>query len=70
MTKSVQVFGRLKDEHGHVIFTCSTIAITKKIASVECLRKAKEFLGTKPKTSSGCGCAKPSYKMSLSRHVK
>ena len=65
--KSVQVFGRLKDEHGHVIFTCSASAGVFKIASAECVRLANGFLGTKPKSSGGCGCskqqAKPSYKM-------
>ena len=65
--KSVQVFGRLKDEHGHVIFTCSASAGLFTTASAECVRIAKGFAATKPKTSSGCGCsahkAKTSYKI-------
>jgi hypothetical protein len=65
--KSVQVFGRLKDENGHVVFTCSASAREFKHASAECVRIANGFVGTKPKTSSGCGCSaqktKTSYKM-------
>jgi hypothetical protein len=67
--KSVQVFGRLKDEHGRVIFTCSASAGVFKIASAECVRLANDFVATKPKTNSGCGCsaqkAKASYKMKM-----
>ena len=67
--KSVQVFGRLKDEHGKVIFTCSASAGVFKIASAECVRLANGFVASKPKTSGGCGCsaqkAKTSYKMSM-----
>lgn len=66
--KSVQVFGRLTDEHGRVIFTCSASGGLFKTASAECVRLGNGFAATKPKTSSGCGCskqAKPSYKMSM-----
>ena len=67
--KSVQVFGRLKDEHGHVVFTCSASARVFKIASAECVRLANGFVDTNPKTvSGGCGCskpAKPSYNISM-----
>ena len=67
-SKSVQVFGRLKDEHGNVVFTCSASAEIFKIASAECVRLANGFVSTKPKTG-GCGCsaqqAKAAYKMSM-----
>ena len=67
--KSVQVFGRLKDERGHVIFTCSASGGVFKIASAECVRLANGFVSSKPKTSSGCGCSKQhaqaSYKMTM-----
>ena len=65
-TKSVQVFGRLKDEHGKVIFTCSASAEAFTTASGECVRLAKDFVSTKPKV--GCGCskqAKSSHTMSM-----
>ena len=68
-TKSIQVFGRLKDEHGHVIFTCSASAGVTKVASAECVRLANGFVANKPKSAGGCGCskqqAKPSYKMTM-----
>ena len=57
--KSVQVFGRLKDEHGRVVFTCSASAGVFKNAAAECVRLANGFVGAKPKTTSGCGCSKP-----------
>jgi hypothetical protein len=65
--KFVQVFGRLKDEHGRVVFTCSASAGVFKNAAAECVRLANGFVGAKPKTSgvtsgvtsSGCGCSKP-----------
>lgn len=60
MVKSVQVFGRLKDPKGNVIFTCSASGSEFKIASAECVRIANVF---KYKTGSGCGCSKPAYKM-------
>lgn len=66
--KSVQVFGRLKDKDGHVIFTCSASGGVFKIASAECVRIANSFVATRPQASSGCGCsakAKASYKMSM-----
>ena len=66
--KVVQVFGRLKDEQGHVIFTCSATAWVFTIASTECVRLANNFVATKPKTGGGCGCskqAKASYTMTM-----
>lgn len=66
--KSVQVFGRLKDEHGDVIFTCSASARAFTLASAECVRLANNFVAAKPKTGGGCGCskqAKPSYQISM-----
>ena len=66
--KSIQVFGRLKDEHGHIIFTCSASSSAFATASAECVRLAKGFMATKPKTGSECGCskqAKPSYKIQM-----
>ena len=66
--KSVQVFGRLKNEHGHIMFTCSASAGVFTIASAECVRLANAFVATNPKTSSGCGCSNPvksSYKISM-----
>jgi hypothetical protein len=65
-SKSVHVFGRLKDELGNVVFTCSASAGVVTIASDECVRLAKTFVAAKPKT--GCGCskkAKPSYKIQM-----
>lgn len=66
--KTVQVFGRLKDERGHIIFTCSASARVFTIASAECVRLAKTFVATKSLTGVGCGCskqAKRSYKMTM-----
>lgn len=65
-SKSVHVFGRLKDEHGNILFTCSASAGVFTIASTECVRLAKDFVAAKPKT--GCGCSKqpkPSYKIQM-----
>lgn len=63
MTKSVQVFGRLKDERGNVVFTCSASGSKFTIASTECVRLANVFVAAKLKASSGCGCSKQVYKM-------
>lgn len=60
MVKSVQVFGRLKDQKENIIFTCSASGSEFNIASAECLRLANVF---KSNTGSRCGCSKPVYKM-------
>ena len=60
MVQSVQVFARLKDQKGNIIFTCSASGREFKIASAECVRIANGF---KSNTGSGCGCSKPAYKM-------
>jgi len=54
----IQVFGRLKDEHGNIIFTCSASTNTGVFtpASEECVRLARIYVASKPK--SGCGCSK------------
>ena len=61
--KSVKVFGRLKDERGYVVFTCSASGKAFNIASAECVRMANIFIATKPKATSGCGCSKQVHKM-------
>lgn len=63
--KSVQVFGRLKNEHGDVIFTCSASGKAFNIASSECARIANVFVAAKLKASGGCGCSKQVYKMKI-----
>ena len=64
MTKSVKVFGRLKDEQGNVVFTCSASGSEFNIASAECVKLANGF---KPQTRSGCGCSKQVHKMIICR---
>jgi len=66
-SKLIQAFGRLKDAHGTIVFTCSatTNSGVFKPASEECVRLARIFVAAKPK--SGCGCSKQSnttFKMS------
>ncbi len=63
MTKPVQVFGRLKDEHGNIVFTCSASGKAFNIVSSECVKMANIFVATKLKASSGCGCSRKVYKM-------
>jgi hypothetical protein len=70
MSNTVKVFGRLKDEHGTIVFTCSATTNTGVFshASDECVRLATKFVATKPK--SGCGCSKqskPTFKMTTSK---
>ena len=63
-SKTVKVFGRLKNNQETIVFTCSATTNTGvfKPASDECVRLAKMFLAAQPK--SGCGCSKPTFKMS------
>ncbi len=66
----IQAFGRLTDAHNNVVFTCSATTNTGvfTVASEECVRLARIFVASKPK--SGCGCskqAKPTFKMSTSK---
>ena len=56
----VQVFGRLKDSRGNVIFTCSASGRNFEIAAAECLRLSKSI---KTPSTSGCGCSKQVNKM-------
>lgn len=60
----IQVFGRLKNNQENIVFTCSATTNTGvfKPASDECVRLAKLFVAAQPK--SGCGCSKPTFKMS------